>query len=46
MPKKPLCVAFLWHMHQPDYRDRTDRRNYSFRGPGFMRSRTTMTWAP
>jgi alpha-amylase/alpha-mannosidase (GH57 family) len=20
MPKKPLCVAFLWHMHQPDYR--------------------------
>ena len=19
MPKKPLCVAFLWHMHQPDY---------------------------
>jgi alpha-amylase/alpha-mannosidase (GH57 family) len=21
MPKRPLCVAFLWHMHQPDYRD-------------------------
>jgi alpha-amylase/alpha-mannosidase (GH57 family) len=21
MPKKPLCVAFLWHMHQPDYRN-------------------------
>jgi len=20
MSKKPLCVAFLWHMHQPDYR--------------------------
>jgi alpha-amylase/alpha-mannosidase (GH57 family) len=20
MPKKPLYVAFLWHMHQPDYR--------------------------
>jgi alpha-amylase/alpha-mannosidase (GH57 family) len=19
MGKKPLCVAFLWHMHQPDY---------------------------
>ncbi len=19
MSKKPLCVAFLWHMHQPDY---------------------------
>lgn len=19
MPRKPLCVAFLWHMHQPDY---------------------------
>ncbi len=19
MPKKPLCVAILWHMHQPDY---------------------------
>src|SRR5512143_3623010 len=19
MPKKPLCVALLWHMHQPDY---------------------------
>jgi alpha-amylase/alpha-mannosidase (GH57 family) len=21
MSKKPICVAFLWHMHQPDYRD-------------------------
>jgi alpha-amylase/alpha-mannosidase (GH57 family) len=21
MPQKELCVAFLWHMHQPDYRD-------------------------
>ncbi len=21
MAKKPLCVAFLWHMHQPDYRN-------------------------
>jgi alpha-amylase/alpha-mannosidase (GH57 family) len=21
MLKKPLCVAFLWHMHQPDYRE-------------------------
>jgi alpha-amylase/alpha-mannosidase (GH57 family) len=21
MAKKPLCVAFLWHMHQPDYGD-------------------------
>jgi alpha-amylase/alpha-mannosidase (GH57 family) len=21
MPKEPLCVAFLWHMHQPDYRN-------------------------
>jgi alpha-amylase/alpha-mannosidase (GH57 family) len=21
MQKKPLCVAFLWHMHQPDYRN-------------------------
>jgi alpha-amylase/alpha-mannosidase (GH57 family) len=21
MPKEALCVAFLWHMHQPDYRD-------------------------
>jgi alpha-amylase/alpha-mannosidase (GH57 family) len=21
MPKRPLCVAFLWHMHQPDYRE-------------------------
>ncbi|MBM3789703.1 MAG: glycoside hydrolase [Acidobacteria bacterium] len=21
MPKNPLCVAFLWHMHQPDYGD-------------------------
>jgi alpha-amylase/alpha-mannosidase (GH57 family) len=21
MPKTPLCVAFLWHMHQPDYRN-------------------------
>jgi alpha-amylase/alpha-mannosidase (GH57 family) len=21
MPKKPLLIAFLWHMHQPDYRD-------------------------
>jgi alpha-amylase/alpha-mannosidase (GH57 family) len=21
MPKKPLCVAILWHMHQPDYGD-------------------------
>ncbi len=20
MPKRPLCAAFLWHMHQPDYR--------------------------
>jgi alpha-amylase/alpha-mannosidase (GH57 family) len=20
MSKRPLCVAFLWHMHQPDYR--------------------------
>jgi alpha-amylase/alpha-mannosidase (GH57 family) len=20
MVKKPLCVGFLWHMHQPDYR--------------------------
>jgi len=19
MSKKPLCIAFLWHMHQPDY---------------------------
>ena len=19
MAKKPLCIAFLWHMHQPDY---------------------------
>jgi len=19
MPKQPLCIAFLWHMHQPDY---------------------------
>jgi len=21
MAKKPLCVAFLWHMHQPEYGD-------------------------
>jgi alpha-amylase/alpha-mannosidase (GH57 family) len=21
MAKRPLCVAFLWHMHQPDYRN-------------------------
>jgi alpha-amylase/alpha-mannosidase (GH57 family) len=21
MPKKELCVAFLWHMHQPEYRN-------------------------
>ncbi len=21
MARKPLCVAFLWHMHQPDYSD-------------------------
>ncbi len=21
MAKKPLCVAILWHMHQPDYQD-------------------------
>jgi alpha-amylase/alpha-mannosidase (GH57 family) len=21
MMKKPLCIAFLWHMHQPDYGD-------------------------
>ena len=20
MSKTPLCAAFLWHMHQPDYR--------------------------
>jgi len=25
MPKKPLCVAFLWHMHQPDYHDPRSR---------------------
>src|SRR5512136_2569851 len=22
MAKKPLCVAILWHMHQPDYGNR------------------------
>jgi alpha-amylase/alpha-mannosidase (GH57 family) len=21
MTKRPLCIAFLWHMHQPDYRN-------------------------
>ncbi len=21
MSRKPLCIAFLWHMHQPDYRN-------------------------
>ncbi|PYV00610.1 MAG: hypothetical protein DMG10_20465, partial [Acidobacteria bacterium] len=21
MSKRPLCVAILWHMHQPDYRN-------------------------
>jgi hypothetical protein len=21
MSPKELCIAFLWHMHQPDYRD-------------------------
>ena len=25
MSKKPLCVAFLWHMHQPDYRNTQTR---------------------
>ncbi len=28
MPKKPLCVAFLWHMHQPDYRKTQNEEAY------------------
>jgi alpha-amylase/alpha-mannosidase (GH57 family) len=28
MPRKALCVAFLWHMHQPDYRDTQTGETY------------------
>jgi alpha-amylase/alpha-mannosidase (GH57 family) len=28
MPQEPLCVAILWHMHQPEYRDAQTGETY------------------